>query len=186
MRTRKSKVTFQRSFILNRDVGELPAGTYDIEIDEEELQGSERTGYRQVAIYFYVQTSASTRTLIVSPSDLEFAVQKDSEPVAGPPDANQSLRLRRRPLGDTFAPTVANTRLSARFNGLPVSNSRLAVGTAVKLYRINKLTRPGGSVVKKKDVLAASDKEAIQRAAESPDCPICDVLRDGESVGSVT
>lgn len=89
MRTRKSKVTFQRSFILNRDVGELPAGTYDIEIDEEELQGSERTGYRQVAIYFYVQTSASTRTLIVSPSDLEFAVQQDSEPVAGPPDANR-------------------------------------------------------------------------------------------------
>jgi hypothetical protein len=55
----------------------------------------------------------------------------------------------------------------------------------VKLYRINKLARPGGAVVKKKDVLAASDKEAVQRAADSEDCPVCDVLRDGQTVGSV-
>jgi len=56
----------------------------------------------------------------------------------------------------------------------------------LKLYRINKLTRRGGTVVKKKDVLAASDREAVQRAADSEDCPICDVLRDGQTVGSVT
>ena len=55
----------------------------------------------------------------------------------------------------------------------------------MKLYRINKLTRPGGMVVKKKDVLAASDKEAVQRAADSEDCPICEVLKDGQTVGSV-
>lgn len=55
----------------------------------------------------------------------------------------------------------------------------------VKLYRINKLTRPGGAVVKKKDVLAASDREAVQRAADSEDCPICDVLKDGQTVGSI-
>ena len=55
----------------------------------------------------------------------------------------------------------------------------------MKLYRINKVARPGGVVVKKKDVLAASDREAVQRAAESEDCPICDVLRDGETVGSI-
>jgi hypothetical protein len=40
-------------------------------------------------------------------------------------------------------------------------------------------------VLKKKDVLASSDKEALQRANDSPDCPICEVLRDGQSVGSV-
>ena len=55
----------------------------------------------------------------------------------------------------------------------------------VKLYRINKLTRPGGAVVKKKDVLAASDRDAVQRAADSADCPVCDVLKDGQTVGSV-
>ena len=56
----------------------------------------------------------------------------------------------------------------------------------MKHYRINKLTRPGGLVIKKKDVLAASDSQAIRDAADSDDCPVCDVFRDGEKVGSIT
>jgi hypothetical protein len=55
----------------------------------------------------------------------------------------------------------------------------------MKLYRINKLSKLGGIVLKKKDVLAASDKEAVQKAADSPDCPVCDVLKDGQHVGSI-
>jgi hypothetical protein len=55
----------------------------------------------------------------------------------------------------------------------------------VRLYRINKVTAPGGSVIKKKDVLASSDREAVQRARDSDDCPICEVLRDGQPVGVV-
>jgi hypothetical protein len=55
----------------------------------------------------------------------------------------------------------------------------------VKLYLINKLVRPGGMVMKRRHVLAASDREAIAQAAESSDCPVCDVLKDGERVGSV-
>ena len=46
------------------------------------------------------------------------------------------------------------------------------------------MATPGGAVLKKKDVLAASDREALNRASESRDCPICDVLRDGQLVGS--
>ena len=55
----------------------------------------------------------------------------------------------------------------------------------MKLYRVNKLAKPGGAVVTKKHILAASDKQAVQQASDSEDCPICDVLRDGEKVGSV-
>ena len=55
----------------------------------------------------------------------------------------------------------------------------------MKLYRINKVTEPGGSVLKKMDVLAASDREAVKRAEDSTDCPICEVLRDGRPVGVV-
>ena len=55
----------------------------------------------------------------------------------------------------------------------------------MKLYRINKVTRPGGHVLKKKDVLAASDRDALKRAEDSDDCPVCDVLRDGRPVGSI-
>jgi hypothetical protein len=55
----------------------------------------------------------------------------------------------------------------------------------MKLYRVDKLAKRGGVVVKKKHILANSDREAVKQAEKSDDCPICDVLRDGESVGQV-
>lgn len=55
----------------------------------------------------------------------------------------------------------------------------------MKLYRINKVAKPGGLVVKTKDVLAQSDREAVQKAADSADCPVCEVLKDGRPVGAV-
>ena len=55
----------------------------------------------------------------------------------------------------------------------------------MKHYRDNKLAKPGGRIIKKKDVLAASDGQAVRDAAESDDCPICDVYRDGQKVGSI-
>ena len=79
MRTTRSTVSFQRPFTLNRDVGELPAGSYEIEIDEDELQATDRTAYRRIAIYFFVQSSASTRTIVANP-DLETALERDLKP----------------------------------------------------------------------------------------------------------
>ena len=55
----------------------------------------------------------------------------------------------------------------------------------MKLYRVNKLAKPGGVVVKKKHILAATDRQAMQQAEDSEDCPICDVVRDGERVGQI-
>ena len=60
------------------------------------------------------------------------------------------------------------------------------LGGLVKLYRIDKVVRLGGAVLKKKHVLAASPNEAMRRAEESPDCPTCEVVaEDGRSVGSI-
>jgi len=55
----------------------------------------------------------------------------------------------------------------------------------MKLYRVDKLAKPGGVVVKKKHILAASDAHAVRQAEDSPDCPICDVTRDGQKVGQI-
>ncbi|MGE5563415.1 MAG: hypothetical protein ACM3ZV_08900 [Bacillota bacterium] len=56
----------------------------------------------------------------------------------------------------------------------------------MRLYRIDKLAKHGGAVMKKKHILAPSDRDAMERAEESDDCPICDVLRDdGRLVGQV-
>lgn len=62
---------------------------------------------------------------------------------------------------------------------------RESAGGIMKLYRIDKLSKLGGIILKKKHVLAASDKDAVQIAAQSADCPVCDVLKDGQSVGSI-
>ena len=79
MRTTKTKVTFRDSFILNRNVGELPGGSYNIEIDEEEILTPVRTGYRRTAIYFFVERDRSTRMISVEPADFESALSRDAE-----------------------------------------------------------------------------------------------------------
>ncbi|HYJ82599.1 MAG TPA: hypothetical protein VEW26_07150 [Allosphingosinicella sp.] len=53
-------------------------------------------------------------------------------------------------------------------------------------YRVNKLAKAGGVVVKRKDILANNDAQAVARAEADDDCPICDVWRDGEKIGSIT
>ena len=55
----------------------------------------------------------------------------------------------------------------------------------MKLYRVNKLARRGGPVIKKDDILANSDRQAVEHAKDHLDCPVCDVLREGEKVASI-
>jgi len=55
----------------------------------------------------------------------------------------------------------------------------------MKLYRIDKLAKLGGAIIKKRHILADSDRHAVQQAVNSDDCPVSDVRRDGEKVGQV-
>jgi hypothetical protein len=63
--------------------------------------------------------------------------------------------------------------------------SRIPSGGGMKHYRVNKVTKPGGTVVKKKDILAAGHSEAVARAEADEDCPICEVWHEGRKIGSV-
>ena len=56
----------------------------------------------------------------------------------------------------------------------------------MKHYRVNKVAKPGGDVLKKKDILAANDKQAMSAAAGDPDCPVCEVYQAGDKIGSIT
>ncbi len=56
----------------------------------------------------------------------------------------------------------------------------------MKHYRVNKLAKRDGVVVKAKDILANDDRQAVQSAREDDDCPVCDVWRDGKKVGSIS
>jgi hypothetical protein len=53
-------------------------------------------------------------------------------------------------------------------------------------YRVNKLATVGGEVLKRKDILAKDDREAVARVEKDADCPICDVWRDGQKISSIT
>jgi len=55
----------------------------------------------------------------------------------------------------------------------------------MKHYRINKVAEPGGKVVKRKDILAATDRQAMARARDDDDCPVCEVWQAGHQVGAV-
>jgi len=90
MRTTRSEVTFLHPFILNRDVEELPAGNYGIETDEVEILASDRSAFRRTAVYFYVKSGGSTRTLVIDPTDLESALRRDAESRAELPEAEIS------------------------------------------------------------------------------------------------
>lgn len=80
MRTTKTKVTFRDSFTLNRNVRELPAGSYNIEIDEDEMiLASGRTAYHQTRVYFFVEKEGSTRMLSIEPADFQSALDQEAE-----------------------------------------------------------------------------------------------------------
>ena len=55
----------------------------------------------------------------------------------------------------------------------------------MKHYRVNKVVKPNGAIVKSKDILATDDRQALARARADDDCPVCEVLHAGEKVGSV-
>src|SRR5688500_5834646 len=76
-------------------------------------------------------------------------------------------------------------RLAAAMPLYHVRRSRVGIQD-MKLYRVDKLAKLGGMVIKKKHILASSDRQAVKQAEESPDCPICDVVADnGQKVGQV-
>lgn len=56
----------------------------------------------------------------------------------------------------------------------------------MKHYRVNKLTRPGGEVVKRKDILAKDDRQAVESARNDSDCPVCEIWHAGTKVHSIT
>ena len=82
MRTTCSTITFQRPFTLNATAGELPPGSYEIETDEEGIVATDRRAFHRVAIYLYVKTSASTRTIIASAADLAAVLERDAPALA--------------------------------------------------------------------------------------------------------
>ncbi|MDH3664987.1 MAG: hypothetical protein OEU92_34070 [Alphaproteobacteria bacterium] len=84
IRTTQSTVTFRRPFILAGLDEEQPAGIYDIETDEERLEGLSFSAYRRVQTLIHLHPKTGnpslTQTIRIDPDALDVALQRDRTP----------------------------------------------------------------------------------------------------------
>lgn len=82
MRSTQSTVTFSNAFTLPGYPGELPAGDYEVLVEEELLQGLSFEAYRRMATYLTVRGSGShtgrTEFRAISDNDLKKALGRDA------------------------------------------------------------------------------------------------------------
>ena len=81
MRSTRSTVTFSNPFTLPGYIGELPAGDYEILVEEELLQGLSFEAYRRTATYLTVRGrgrhAGRSELRTISDSDLKKAMSRD-------------------------------------------------------------------------------------------------------------
>jgi hypothetical protein len=84
IRTTRTQVTFHAPFRLEEFDADQAAGTYDIDTDEEVIEGNERVVYVRVATMIHLRTHSSSRTVTIAPDSLEAALQRDQEAAVAP------------------------------------------------------------------------------------------------------
>lgn len=78
IRTTRTQVKFNAPFTLPEIDGVQPAGTYDVETDEEAFEGNERTIYVRIATLLRISSSDSTSTVTINPAGLQAALERDT------------------------------------------------------------------------------------------------------------
>ncbi len=81
IRTSKTTVTFAWPFELDELDEVLPAGAYEVETDEELLEGVSFPAYRRISTLIHLHASSGnprlTRTLAIDPTELDAALARD-------------------------------------------------------------------------------------------------------------
>ena len=99
-RTSKRTVTFRRPFVLGGFYEVLPAGTYNVETDEELLEGISFPVYRRILTVIDLHAKSGrpglTQTLTIDPNELDAALERDRAPTEAPvgQDAHQGALTR--------------------------------------------------------------------------------------------
>jgi len=80
-RTTFTTVTFSRPFVLSGVDGELPAGSYEVETDEELLEGLSFPVYRRKLTMMHLKGKPGqailTRSVTIDPNELNAAIELD-------------------------------------------------------------------------------------------------------------
>lgn len=78
IRTTKSRVTFAAPFRLSGIEGVQPAGSYDVETDEEAIEANQHIVYRRVATLLHLTAAGTTTSYTINPDDLAAALDRDA------------------------------------------------------------------------------------------------------------
>ena len=76
--THRSSVTFTAPFTLRGVEGQQPAGTYQIETDEEVIEGNDHVVRRRIATLILIRRGPAVETWTIDPADLAAALARDS------------------------------------------------------------------------------------------------------------
>lgn len=77
LRTTRTTVSFAAPFKLKGIDTPQPAGSYEVETDEEIIEGNGRSVYVRVATLMFLRSPGMVRTVTIDPADLERALAKD-------------------------------------------------------------------------------------------------------------
>jgi hypothetical protein len=82
-----AQITFHQPFKLPSLAAELPAGTYSIDTEEEEIEGAEEKTWRPLTTALrLIAPGANASYMQVDPTELAAALKHDeAQPGAGPP-----------------------------------------------------------------------------------------------------
>jgi len=96
VRSTRSKVTFRHPFTLSGYPDELPAGDYEVLVEEELLQGLSFAAYRRTAAYLMVQagggTAGRTELRPIADPDLVMLLSSEGDLEPGKKDAALSRK----------------------------------------------------------------------------------------------
>ena len=82
-RTTHSTVTFARPFQLIGMDGVAPAGSYQLDTEEEKLDTLTYEAWRQTAVIMQVKRAGVTEYLPIDPEELRDALTRDAEATGG-------------------------------------------------------------------------------------------------------
>ena len=95
MRSSTTTVTFSNTFALPGYPGELPAGDYEIVVEEELLQGLSFEAWKRTATYLIVRgrgrRTGLTEMLATTENDLNEALGRDAPAIRNNTDSDAAL-----------------------------------------------------------------------------------------------
>lgn len=115
-RTTRTSVTFAHPFFLGDVEETLPAGTYDIDTEEELLEGLSFHAYRRVLTVVHLPADAGQpgirRSLTTRPEDLDIALAQDAGASPVPRPAAPTRPERPAPIQDDALDRAENEGMS--------------------------------------------------------------------------